>query len=65
LPIYREIRVIPLDSKIKTRIIEIITLIEKLGIILECEESMRESARNIEHFFVLGGENESFPLTKS
>ena len=48
-PIDIESRIVPDDSAFVFWRIEIVALILEFGIILECHETMREPARNIEH----------------
>jgi hypothetical protein len=64
-PINRKGRIIPDYPSLKSRIIDIVALIEKLGIILKSQESMSESSWNEEHFFIHLREEKSFPLPES
>lgn len=64
-PIDSKSIIIPDNSSFMSWIIDIITLVEELGIVLEREESVSKATRNEEHLLIPFREQETFPSSKS
>lgn len=64
LPVNSKSGIVPTDPDLILWIVDIITLVEELGILLEREESMSKPSRNKELSLVLSWEDESLPFSE-